>query len=363
MKRLRLQAGMSLVELMVAVLIGLIGVLIITQAYISGENFNRATLGEGGAQANGLIGLYTIERDVRMGGYGIANTNTLGCGDLYWYYDNGGGSQSYSANVPGWSGNPAALPTITIAPVVIRTTANAPDTISVMYSQTSEMVVPTSISNFVASSSEVSVNGTTGFNAGDFVLMVGAGGCTLGAITQVQPGPSKLQLNPGISAPYNPPAWGQFPTTYSNGDSIVNLGNPVVRTYAIGGFTTTPRLQLTSAQFSGSAGGTTIDLVDGIVDIKAQYGKDTGADNVVDTWDANPPADWLKVLAIRVAILARVGNYERPEGGACAATTAVPTWSGSGTRPFVIPEALPSCYRYRVFETTVPLRNVIWSAT
>ena len=37
------QAGLSLVEVMVAVLIGLIGILIITQAYITGDRFNRST--------------------------------------------------------------------------------------------------------------------------------------------------------------------------------------------------------------------------------------------------------------------------------------------------------------------------------
>jgi type IV pilus assembly protein PilW len=362
-KRIR-QAGMSLVEVMVGVVIGLIGILIITQAYVSSDNFNRATLGEGGAQANGLIALYSIEREARMAGYGIANTATLGCGNLYWYYDSPTGAPVYSANVPGWGSNPSALPNIAIAPLVITTTSGQPDVISIMYSSTGETIVPTSISNFNASSSEVSVNGTQGFYPNDFVIMVGASGCTLGLITHVQPGPSKLQLNPGNSAPYNPPAWGSFPTSYASGDSIVNLGNPIVRSFSIGTVSSNPKLRATDAQFTAGAG-QTFDLVDGIVDLKAQYGKDTGTDSVVDTWDATAPTDWLKVLAVRLAVLARVGNYEKPDPttGLCTATTALPTWTGSSTRPFTLPEGLPSCYRYRVFETTVPLRNVIWSAT
>ena len=52
------QRGMSLVEIMVAVMIGLIGILIITQAYLTNDRFNRSTLGEGGAQTNGLAALY-----------------------------------------------------------------------------------------------------------------------------------------------------------------------------------------------------------------------------------------------------------------------------------------------------------------
>ena len=63
--RLR-QLGMSLIEIMVAVAIGLIGILIITQAYIMSDNFNRATLGEGGAQTNGLLALYSLEKDARI---------------------------------------------------------------------------------------------------------------------------------------------------------------------------------------------------------------------------------------------------------------------------------------------------------
>ena len=73
------QNGMTLVEILVAVAIGMIGIVIITQAYLTSDNFNRSTLGESGAQTNGLIGLYTIERDVRNAGYGIADSAALGC--------------------------------------------------------------------------------------------------------------------------------------------------------------------------------------------------------------------------------------------------------------------------------------------
>jgi type IV pilus assembly protein PilW len=351
------QSGMSLVEIMVAVVLGLIGILIITQAYISSDNFNRSTLGEGGAQTNGLLALYTIERDARIAGYGMTASGggALACGEIYWYYD-----PNYSSNIGGGS-----LPSITLAPVVITTTAGAPDTIQVMYSSTSEMMVPASIAGFNASSSEVDVDGTTGFKEGDLVLMVNGSGCTLGKITQVQPGPSKLQLNPGVSAPYNPPAWGSFPTTYSAGDTMLNLGNPTIRIYSIANFATnqTPTLQIVDTLLS-AGGAAPFDLVEGIVDLKAQYGRDTGADNVIDTWDNTTPADWMKVLAVRIAVLARIGNYEKPSSGAaCDATTTMPTWAGSSARPFVLPEGLPSCYRYRVFETTIPIRNVIWSAT
>lgn len=362
------QAGMSLVELLVAVAIGMIGILIITQAYITGDKFNRSTLGEGGAQTNGLIALYSIERDARMSGYGFNNSGALGCGNIFWYFD-----PSYSSNIGGGS-----LPNISLSPVLITfdtvTPANA-DQVSVMYSRESERIMPTSISSFNAKSSEVSVDGTDGFKAGDLVLLVNAGGCTLGKITQVQGVAQKLQLNPGASGPHNPPAWGSFPNnTYAGGDTILNLGDPVLRTYLIGN----GKLRVSEALLSTGAA-TPVDLVDGMIDMRALYGKDTNADNIVDRYDTTTPtnsAEWIQVLSIKIGILARIGTYEKRSVGAtdCDATVTVPTWSGSAVagqvavaNPFQAVSVAANnegrCYRYRVFETTVPLRNMIWRAS
>jgi len=353
MRSRHLQAGLSLVEVMVAVLIGLIGILIITQAYITGDRFNRSTLGEGGAQTNGLIALYSVERDVRLSGYGIANSAALGCGEIHWYYD-----PDYSGSAGG------TLPDIKLAPILITVTAGQADQITVMYGADAERMMPSSITAFNKLSSEVTVDGTAGFKENDLVLLVNPAGCTLGKITQVQPGPQKLQLNPGVSAPQNPPAWGSFPTTYASGDMIMNLGNPIVRTYSIAN----NKLRVTEGLLQSGAN-TPQDLVDGIMDMRAQYGKDTTGDGVVDTWNNTEPlnsTEWTQVLALRMAVLARIGNFERPSvsGGNCDATTAAnaPTWSGGafGEIDVATVTSEDRCYRYRVFETTIPIRNMIW---
>ena len=101
----RTQHGMSLVEVLVAVAIGLIGILIITQAYLASDSFNRSTIGEGGAQTNGTIALFTVQRDLRMAGYGLADSRALGCGDLNWYFD-----PNYSGNLRGSLPNPTLPP-------------------------------------------------------------------------------------------------------------------------------------------------------------------------------------------------------------------------------------------------------------
>ena len=64
---------------MVGMLIGLIGIVIITHLYLVNEAYKRSTTGSGSAQVNGAIALFSLERDVRMSGYGFAHSGALGC--------------------------------------------------------------------------------------------------------------------------------------------------------------------------------------------------------------------------------------------------------------------------------------------
>ncbi len=381
----RIQRGMSLVEILVAVAIGLIGILIITQAYLSSDNFNRSTLGATGAQTNGTIALFTVQRDLRMAGYGLADSRALGCGTINWYYD-----PNYSGSLGG------TLRNLTLAPVVINLpphTAGTPDTLTIMYSSDANRMVPSTLTKPMPNSSaELNVDGTAGFTVGDKVLLVSGTApvvCTLEQITTIQTSAAKIQHNPGGSAPYNPSGGGLFPA-YGTNSLVFNLGNPIVHIYSV--VKTDPTctsgcqgsLRLTDNVLQSATGGTPYDLLDGIVDLKAQYGKDNGVNNgtvsnttyvandgIIDSYDSTTPAtgaEWQQVIAVRLAVLARVGSYERPAtpGGNCAATTAIPVWSGSGSGSafsaidVTTATSQDRCYRYRVFETVVPLRNMIW---
>ena len=81
------------------------------------------------------------------------------------------------------------------------------------------------------------------------------------------------------------------------------------------------------------------------------------------TWSSPTLAEARRVKAIRIALVARSTQYERPEpGSTCNTTTpamaaAWSSWASFNTSNY------PSdwqCYRYKVFETVVPLRNVLW---
>ena len=114
------------------------------------------------------------------------------------------------------------------------------------------------------------------------------------------------------------------------------------------------------------------------------YGKDTSTpkDGVVDQFDTTTPTtadDWSRVLSVRIAVVARSETREKAE-----VTIADPVWdvgtattvsgtaacsTGSARKCLTLTLPKPNTtdtewrhYRYKVYDTVVPLRNVVWSA-
>jgi type IV pilus assembly protein PilW len=365
---------MSLVELMVGMLIGLIGIVIITHLYVTNDRYKRSTTGAGTAQVNGAIALYTLEREIRMSGYGVNHSAALGCtcagvncSPVQYYYN------AFSSFPPAGAAA-GALPPRVLAPVVITDNVGGPDSITVLYGAANERMLPAAISETtVAPNHDYKVDGIQGFQDNNLIVVAQGGTCLLRQVSKVQTGTTILEHRTG---PYNPVA--SFGPGFTAGAAVFNLGTPtatggpVWRTFSVGNVANAYRLQsedLLRSLATWPAAGTQQQLVDDIVDLQAQYGKDDGSvpgttadDGVVDVWDAVPPPDataWRRVLAVRIAVLARSQNFEKPSvaGGPCEATTAAQIWAGGA---LTVPGGLPSCYRHRVFETVIPLRNMIW---
>jgi len=70
---------MSMIELMVAMAIALIGTIIIFQVFEVSEGIKRTTTSGGDAQQNGVLGLYLMERDLRNAGMGFNDVTAAGC--------------------------------------------------------------------------------------------------------------------------------------------------------------------------------------------------------------------------------------------------------------------------------------------
>jgi type IV pilus assembly protein PilW len=118
-----------------------------------------------------------------------------------------------------------------------------------------------------------------------------------------------------------------------------------------------------------------------VVNLQAQYGiSASAASNQITAWVEPSGATWAaptvanrnRIKAIRISVIARNSKSETTSiSAACSSTTAAsPTglcaWEGTAASPAPAVDlsqmdANWARYRYRVFSTIIPLRNVIWS--
>ncbi len=360
------QRGFTLIELMVGVLIALVATLVIAQTLVFAEAQKRTTTSGADAQLNGALALYTLQRDLQSAGYGLSNmAQTLGC--------------EIRA-----SRNGVAF-TWSLVPLLITAGANgAPDRVEVMGSDKLNYSVPVLIiQDHPQQAANFFVNSALGIVDGDMMLAVpetwdATHWCSVFRVTNLNAGAGAglgnnqvLHNSGNADNGWNQPG-GQtiFPADgYPSGSLLVNLGRFVDRIYSV---SAVQALQLRTFNTADGTS-TTQELFPHIVQLQAFYGKDTNADGVVDTYDKITPATqaaWAQVLTVRIAVVARSTQFEREN-----VTAANPLWD-VGTATAVAGSAAcgaSQCvtidvddladwqrYRYKVFETTVPLRNMLW---
>jgi type IV pilus assembly protein PilW len=406
--------GFSMVELMVAMAIALIGMIIIFQVFETSEGIKRTTTSGGDAQQNGILALYNIEADLRNGGMGFNETSYTECraaGTTILAYDSARGT-------PDWAtvANPLLL-----VPVFITAGANAqtPDQIKVFYGSNTQVMSASILAADMTApgTGQILLQSNYGFREGDLIIVLQPGSgknCALMEVTAPSSGGNPALLHdttnyslawmtgtPVKTARFNKPGgFGVFYTGAGTNSAtrIFNLGNlydssgtlPVLNTYSISGGNLIVQNDFNIVPAGNPSAGlpVTNPIADNIVHLRAQYGLDDGVDNgsvtyhtnfvasdgIVDRFISTTPANWAQVVSIRVAILARSALPEKPSsgaGGTCDATQAVPTWSGAAEaagRGFDLTATVTApddwrCYRYRLFETTIPPRNWIWRAS
>jgi len=350
-------AGFSLVEVMVALAIGLLTALVISQVMQVAQARKRTAASGADATVNATLGLYTIERDGRNAGYGLASVkDAVGC-EVRRTYEG------------------TALPALNLVPVMIGDGADgAPDTLRFLSSGAEQAAMPVRIAvDHAKDASKFMVESDLGMHTGDLMVAVPATiagtWCTVFQATAVDT--NEVQHEADGSG------WNQddddsiFPDAgYAAGDYVINLGAFQDRTYSIAD---------NSLRATDMVSGTEMDLYPHIVQLQAVYGKDTDDDGDVDAWNATSPVDaagWKSIRAVRVALVAR---SEQPEtetvtldgadaASRCASTNPPPAavcWrpdpNGNGVK-IDVSAGTPNWqrYRYRVMEATIPLRNAIW---
>ena len=365
----RAALGFTLIELMVGMVIALLTTVVIAQVLVVSEGRRRTTVAGTDAQVNGALALYDVQREVQMAGYGMtAAVEGIGC------------------NIKSVL-NGVAQPDFTLAPVIITDGASgAPDRVLVMGSAKGSYSVPARVvTTHTQSSADFFISSTLGVANGDLMIAVPGiidvnNWCSIFNVTAITGG-SQITHASGVGGRWNQPGVSSIFPASGYGALGSYLADPTKSSYVINlGQFTTREIRVNASQalevrtFSSATGATTpSELFPDIVNLQAFYGKDTDNDGVVDTYDSVQPttnAAWRQVLSMRVAVVARSAQMEKD-----TVTAAEPLWdignattvAGSaacGTSKCITlkVDTLPDWqrYRYKVYDSIVPLRNMLW---
>lgn len=343
-------AGFTLIELMIAMVIGLIATIVITQTMANFEGDKLATTGSSDSQTNANIGLFSIAREVKQAGFGLMGVGVNGTDDS--------ALDCSTVNLN------ASLVTSLSS---VQITNGTSDTITIRYGSSDfGGAVSTLTENNDGSS--VDVKSSLACAVGDVAIVISGNTCNLTTVTAVENAPTKAITFANAVG--------------SSGDDFACIGEWNEVTYRVDANDNLERDTDKNLTNPGQP------IVADIVNLQAQYGVSLSVEsNQISQWvDAVNIAggeDWSaptlsqrkRIKAIRVAIIAR-NPYIEPE----AVTNACDQDNNSGlcawadvpqAGPITIASPAPDVdltadpgwqrYHYSVYESIIPIRNTIWS--
>jgi len=356
--------GFSLVEVMVAMVIGMLGIIVMMQMFRVFEGQKRTSTGGSDAISSGAISLYGLQRDIRQSGWGISSVQLIGC------------------SVTG-----LAVVAIPLAPVTINSGLITPgdantDTLLVVSGDGNATVEGNGIRT--ARGNTYAVFGSADFSRNDVVV----------GVPTARIDPCSLTAAPvtGGIAP-NVTVAAAFAAIVDN-DRLFNLGQaPTVRGYAIrNGNLTMCDYTANNCGLVANNGNPAIwvPIASNVVSLRAEYGRDTtdlsplaapgnAMDGVVDQWDQTAPlvistyaakntlaCALIRVPAVRVVLVARSSQPEKTLDWPnlnVHVTNVNPLWMGTALIDLSATDPDPTWprwqdFRYKVFQTVIPLRNM-----
>ncbi len=330
------QSGLTMVELLVAMVLGLILIGGVVQIYLSNNQTYRVTEASSRIQENARFAFRYLTRQVRMAGFsGCAGrlqvyTNTLaGAATPGFLYDFDKAIQGFEASGGGWS--PALPASISGALagsdilVVRGTTTSGTDIIG-------QPNGSNDCRNAASYSSPLKVSSSSGLAVGDIVV---ASNCSQASIFQITGLTGTVAHNVGGGL--------------SPGNSTTNLGacyagNGRLYKLATSSFFVGNNPNGLPALYRQENGNNPEELVDGIEQMQISYGVGDQFNNLVSNFvTADNVTDWSKVISVRISLLLQSDDN----------ITASPqsyTFGGITTTP-------TDRRLRRSFTTTIALRN------
>ncbi len=350
------QHGFSLIEIMVGVVIGMIAVLVIYQVFAAAEGIKRNTTSAGDAQQNGLLASFMLGVELANASNGVA---------MAWQK-----LQSCPTT---------ASAATTLRPIPILITAGAgptiPDKFVVNYSISNLAIAPAPFKAASGSNAPYTVHAPIGFRVGDIVIAIsggspGAGTCATSRVTAVSappPGP------PDESAGQVTISHTNAPFAFTDDAFLLNMGpasNAQRVLYDVDANGVLRSTSLWDATGAAAAAPVPNPLASNIVNMKLLYGIDNNGDGTLDEWVA-PTATgaWSdtnvlaadaptlrRIKAVRLGIIVRGEQWDRdaPDVTARLFDDAIPFSQA-------FPRSGGGNYRYRWYETIIPMRNPVWN--
>jgi type IV pilus assembly protein PilW len=412
LNRLR-RAGFTLIEVMIALLIGVIGIVVMMQTFAVSEGFKRTATAGTDAQINGGVALYMLEREIRLSGYGMNALAAMGCPSVRVW--NTASATGFDLHMVPFEINPVGIPAGDANTDVILIAYGTADSFVAGIPADQNLPPP----NYAPTNPfTVYINKDT-FKNGDLFVSVqpggGAGGtasCVMHEATKtpaasgncgtpptILAGNTSIEHQTGnylsaragctsVASTHNSAtgikdAGGTVVpgVKLGSGGMIFNMGVPSIKAYAIrGGNLTWCDLNVSDCTVAANF---TIAVSD-IVSLRAVYGMNLTptvtalpGDGIV-TWGRAPITGNVflpsRIMAVTLEVVARSGLKEKAAvGTACDATVSATrpdramdwiyqTMAGAGIDLSATTATANDwmCYRHKLFQTTVPLRNNIW---
>ncbi len=338
--------GFTLVELMVAITIGLIILAAISTLFVNSKKTYTTQDNLSRLQENARFAMQFLIKDLRLAGYYGCVVDII---DNQTVYNKVTAGTAFENNISiplegmnGASGTWYPSGTLTSTPTGIRT---GTDAITIRMADASSNIKVTSA--MATEGSAIPVNVTTGLNNNDVVVV---SDCSVANVVPVTV-TTATSLTPAASLSKI-----FAPSSASNALNGTRVMKFITRKYFIAmGASGNPALFRQDS--SAGVAGNPVEIVDGIENIQILYGVNTDqiTPKIPNTYLAagatglTTAAQWASVVSVRIGLLVRTANDKETD-----IDTGSYDIDGTGTNNFTAPG---DRYKRRVFQTVVYLRN------
>jgi len=370
-------SGFSIIELLVALAIGMALTAAITMVMIRHDASRRMLTSSNDSQLNANYLGYVLDRALRNAGTGFAQgwRTTYGC-LLH-------ASRSGAQLLPRAAGFPAPFGSVSgqvrLAPLIIHAGAGADGSDIIMVAagasgmgESASRVLPGS-----ATATSVLIPTTVGMRGNDLVLVAEAGmGCMVQQMAAPFTGGATQLVTMGGAYAASTIA-GVNLGNYSGAATVSMLGNSVGNQ---------PQLQLIGLGDAGTlfshdllrldGADAARPMANGVADFQALYGIDTNNDGELDNWVSPSDAGWtaaelqngtdaardrlLTIMAVRLGLILRDDRIERETVSASTLTLFADLPAAVRTTRSLSSDE--QRMRHRILEMTIPMRNNIHQA-